>query len=220
MSTVTDWLTTIFTGAYLVATILIYLMNKRSVNAMHDQLDESKKQYEETRRLQVMPFLYASIKECEYDDDEKATNPSGDFITYEDPVLNLPFYDEDNPDVLRVVKYLSLVNCGLGILHHTKISWSWVSYSRDQEKTFCDDIIIAPHDEWGMQIALYFSRKKENEDSSYSIIIKYEDLLGNKYKQVLELRTYITNNDPLEISIDAYSITSPKLIDEGEYSVN
>ena len=214
MSTITDWLTTIFTGAYLVATILIYWMNRRSVKAMHDQLDESKKQYEETRRLQVMPYLHAIIKECEYDDEEKELYPRGDFVTFKDYSITLPFTEEDNPDIIRVDKYLLLVNNGLGILHHAEISWTWEWHTTELAKTFCNDIVIAPHGKWGVIIALYFNRNRDiSECKDYKIFIKFMDLLGNKYKQELRLDMSV-NDDHTEIIISSYSITSPELIIE------
>lgn len=54
---ITDWLMVIITAIYVGATIFIYHANSVSAKATRDQLEESKRQFEETKRLEMMPCL-------------------------------------------------------------------------------------------------------------------------------------------------------------------
>ena len=53
----TDWLMVIITGIYTFETNKIFKANLNSANASKAQLEESKRQYEETKRLQIMPYF-------------------------------------------------------------------------------------------------------------------------------------------------------------------
>ena len=63
MPTVTDWLMVIITFVYVVATIMISKANIESAKATREQLEQSKKQFVENQRLQVMPSLQIEIKD-------------------------------------------------------------------------------------------------------------------------------------------------------------
>ena len=54
-------LTVIVTVVYVIATIFICVANIKSAKASHDQIAESQKQFEETKRLECMPFLQMEI---------------------------------------------------------------------------------------------------------------------------------------------------------------
>lgn len=55
MSSITDWLMVGITGIYVIATIFICVFNARSDKATREQIAESKRQFEETKRLEYMP---------------------------------------------------------------------------------------------------------------------------------------------------------------------
>ena len=55
-------LTFLITAVYVIATILICRANIRAANATREQVEESKRQFEETQRLQIMPFLQIEIR--------------------------------------------------------------------------------------------------------------------------------------------------------------
>ena len=57
MPTITDWLMVGITAVYVVATIFISCANIKSANATRDQLTESKRQYEDKKRLEIMPYI-------------------------------------------------------------------------------------------------------------------------------------------------------------------
>ena len=57
MPTITDWLMVVITAIYVVATIYISRANIKSADATREQLVESKRQYEDKKRLEIMPYL-------------------------------------------------------------------------------------------------------------------------------------------------------------------
>ena len=63
MPNITDWLMVIITGVYVFATIFICIANLNSAKASRDQLEESKRQFRESKRLELMPYLHLSVEE-------------------------------------------------------------------------------------------------------------------------------------------------------------
>ena len=59
---ITDWLMVGITAVYVIATICIWIANNRTARASREQLKESKRQFEENRRLDVMPYLQFEIR--------------------------------------------------------------------------------------------------------------------------------------------------------------
>lgn len=57
MPTITDWLMVVITAIYVVATIYISRANIKSADATREQLVESKRQYEDKKRLEIMPYI-------------------------------------------------------------------------------------------------------------------------------------------------------------------
>ena len=57
MPLVTDWLMVGITAVYVIATVFICIYNGRSAKATREQVSESQRQYEETKRLEMMPYL-------------------------------------------------------------------------------------------------------------------------------------------------------------------
>ena len=57
MPKITDWLMVVITAIYVVATIYISRANIKSADATREQLVESKRQYEDKKRLEIMPYI-------------------------------------------------------------------------------------------------------------------------------------------------------------------
>ena len=53
--TITDWIMVGITAVYVIATIFIFVANIKSANAAKKQLETSKNQFEETKRLECLP---------------------------------------------------------------------------------------------------------------------------------------------------------------------
>ena len=61
MPMVTDWLMVVITAIYVGATIAIWFANNKSARMTEKQLEESRSQFEEAKRLECMPFLQLEI---------------------------------------------------------------------------------------------------------------------------------------------------------------
>ena len=207
MPTTPEWLMVYVTTLYLIATFAIFIANSKSVKAMHDQLDESKRQFRETQRLQAMPYLQVHILDGKTDDKGELKCP----ITY------FEITKSNKDDTIYSDKYISFENVGLGMLHHTKIEWNSLSKKNDGYPE--NDVVIPPHVEWGIN-ARFTAQRSGTEDVfkpisvPCSISIKYEDLLGNEYEQEVKIPVVIDDS-----RIDGWVfnyITSPKYLGEKE----
>ncbi len=67
MPAITDWLMVGITSVYVIATTFICIFNARSDKVTREQIAESKRQFEETKRLEYMPCFevhFDKINKC------------------------------------------------------------------------------------------------------------------------------------------------------------
>ena len=83
MPTITDWLMVGITAVYVVATIFISCANIKSANATRDQLTESKRQYEDKKRLEIMPYIQFEQTKDNANHELNLVLDSGDKLTGE-----------------------------------------------------------------------------------------------------------------------------------------
>ena len=84
--------TFLITVVYVIATVFIYSANKKAANASRAQIAESQKQFEETKRLECMPFLQMEISH---------DNHRFDFE------MELPFCNENSEyNISKIVKLI------------------------------------------------------------------------------------------------------------------
>ena len=83
MPTITDWLMVGITAVYVVATIFISCANIKSANATRDQLTESKRQYEDKKRLEIMPYIQFEQTKDNANHELNLVLDSGDELTGE-----------------------------------------------------------------------------------------------------------------------------------------
>ena len=163
MPTITDWLMVGITAVYVIATIMICLANVASAKATKKQIEESERQYEETKRLNCLPFLHLEFSQSK-------------FNTYE---VLLPLCKE-KPTQTRY-SILALRNVGNGAA--VNITYSW----------YCDSFSISEHDYLpfnaigagnGYIISFNFPMGAGMvSDFSARLEFMYNDLLGNSYEQ-------------------------------------
>ena len=198
----TDWLMIGITAAYVVATVFICIANFKSARATRDQVEESKREYEETRRLQVMPYLQVSFREGLLDEHGDPQTPYS--------ILTISNGEKDNQ--VSMVRYITFTNVGQGLNHHTKISWNEIN--KKEKPRFEKDIVIPPQGKWGTNV-LFSAQRPESDDpmkkivTKESIYIEYMDLLGNTYRQHVEIFFVISYTEMHEMY---YLISAPELI--------
>lgn len=201
---ITEWIMVVITATYVVATIVICVFNYKTAKAANLQIQESKRQFDETRRLQIMPYLQVTITPKK---DGEIWNPL--------PEAWFIISDSDKDNTVRSDYYISFENIGLGMLHHTKILWN--SKSKHNDGYPAKDIVMAINSPWRITGA-FFAERAESDDPfkakriDCSIDVTHEDLIGNLYSQKVEMLFLIHHT---KIDLVHYSITPPMLT-EGE----
>ena len=201
---ITEWIMVVITAIYVVATIVICVFNYKTAKAANLQIQESKRQFDETRRLQIMPYLQVTITPKK---DGEIWNPL--------PEAWFIISDSDKDNTVRSDYYISFENIGLGMLHHTKILWN--SKSKHNDGYPAKDIVMAINSPWRITGA-FFAERAESDDPfkakriDCSIDVTHEDLIGNLYSQKVEMLFLIHHT---KIDLVHYSITPPMLT-EGE----
>ncbi|MCI9469555.1 MAG: hypothetical protein HFG45_09750 [Oscillospiraceae bacterium] len=156
-------LTFLITAVYVIATILICRANIRAANATREQVEESKRQFEETQRLQIMPFLQIEIRNTSSFDLTLDLNVDsfGSVVVY---------------DTCTVLK-----NVGLGTA--TNIIYSWEIW----ENSFSDSgefpiNAVQQGDSYSLLI-LMNGEENCNIPRNAALTLEYMDMLGKSYKQ-------------------------------------
>lgn len=160
----TDWLMVGITGIYVVATIFICIFNAKSAKATHEQVAESKRQFEESKRLETMPFLQLEIP-----------------TENETPLfeVELDLCGEETTDTLY--KIVRLKNLGNGSA--TNINYTW-KYERLSAPLYDYPPVNAIMHGDSYYFQLTFNTDETIETGTTGILIwQYDDLLGNSYEQ-------------------------------------
>lgn len=170
MPLITDWIMVGVTTIYVVATIAICIFNGKSAKATKEQVIESRLQFEETKRLELMPFLQVEIP-------TEMGSPRF--------VIELPCSEEgETENIYSIVK---LKNVGNGSA--TNIIYSWKS---NVTKEIITDYIpinaVMSGDSYIFQLTL--ETDLLCQDGVVGILTwQYDDLLGRSYEQkvILEI---------------------------------
>lgn len=168
MPMVTDWLMVVITAIYVGATIAIWFANNKSARMTEKQLEESRSQFEEAKRLECMPFLQLEIP-----------------TEQERPLFEIEF-DLCSGNVSDTLyKIVKLKNLGNGSA--TNIVYTW-----KRNKT-CDQVCDYPPinaimhgDSYYFQLTFYTDETMESGNTG-TLIWQYDDLLGNTYEQKVTL---------------------------------
>ena len=166
MSTITDWLMVGITVVYVIATIFICWANIKSANASKAQIEESKRQFEETQRLTTMPFLYLEL-----------TKDSG---LYEELVIPI---SKGSLTFNRFSSLLSLKNIGNGTA--TNIIYSWRCNEKEIQETDCFPFNAVSANSSHLLRLFYMECAEDQYIHPLKAILElqYDDLLGHTYEQ-------------------------------------
>lgn len=192
-------MTVIITFFYAITTVAIMIANIKSATASKKQLDESKEQFEETKRLNLLPCFDIHFKKM----------PSSGYL------MTLDVTDNDSGDFTSNTKQFQLKNVGSGIAKNI----SCMYYSDAIEKRECFNLPLLPIGDL-YNINIMFCAKtgglerKENTKAYFNI--QFEDILDNKYNQTLELEYVLSDETPQIFYILQKRISAPKLIKEQE----
>ena len=113
MPTITDWLMVGITLVYVIATIAIWFANHKSARATEKQLIESKRQFDETKRLEHMPYMQVSFGEWITSDER------GSYL----PNMWLDINRTADNHASSSGMSIDVTNIGLGLAVNLKCQW-------------------------------------------------------------------------------------------------
>jgi len=187
--------TFLITVVYVVATIFICFANIKSAQASRAQIAESQKQFEETKRLECMPFLQMEIS-------NERENPNFDF--------DLPLVD-DNKEY-TISKIVKLKNIGNGTA--TTITYSWYSRGlKSMQSDYPPINAIMKGDEYYILISCDTNEEMPMETDAI-LTFGYNDLLGHSYEQKVILHfnpdtlLWCENDTPHYLGIVKYAVVN------------
>ena len=175
----------IITGIYVVATIVISKANITSAKAAQNQVLESRRQFEERKRLEQMPYLDISINE---------------YVTeLNDDGLQLVISSRNCPESTVFDLQMKLKNIGLGTAKDFQYQWTNLdgSYLRDDLSfTAC-----LPGEEKTIPIDFFFEYSENTSpyEATVHITFQYKDLLENQYQQDVSFSFLFVGNSQVEM---------------------
>ena len=201
----TDWLMVIITGIYTFETNKIFKANLNSANASKAQLEESKRQYEETKRLQIMPYFRVDFEKW------IPTRQENQIIPHYALKLSNTLQQEDEISGYCSIK---VTNIGMGMA----IDPICKSNQEDTMETIllaktilkCDD-----YDFWDFLI--YSCKNNINTEIKRSLRFEFDDFYGNHYYQDLCIVFFVDKN---KIRINSYKMQVPIFIGKLEEAEN
>lgn len=198
MPTITDWLMVGITLVYVIATIAIWFANHKSARATEKQLIESKRQFDETKRLEHMPYMQVSFGEW-------ITNGErGSYL----PNMWLNINRTADNHASSSGMSIDVTNIGLGLAVNLKCQW--VSGDIKQEQHLSASFLKQEECCTSTFIISAAVPDKEPQYAETSLIICFDDFLGNHYEQTVDISFQV---HPHHISLVQYNTKSPKYIE-------
>ena len=194
---ITDWLMVVITTIYVVATIVISWANIKSAKATREQLAESKRQYEDKKRLSIMPYIQI---------EQTKDDASCELNLVLDSATNLT----GNYTLLICMK-----NIGNGTAKDISYIYEWDNCLKRHDRGAFPVQALSSTESQTIKIDFAYDKEKI-EDRNACILFRYRDLLENDYTQQIKINFKSNNN--LKLKLDGLSTLSPILIPkEGVY---
>ena len=165
--------TFLITVVYVIATIFICRANIKAANASRDQIAESQRQFNENRRLDVMPYLQF-----------ETTNQPG--VDYKLGII----LSENDYNAGDHILNLRVKNIGKGTAKDIEYIWTNFTNTYSQQPFVIK--ALQSGDQRFLQIS--FARPKVLNENSVAILeLHFKDLLENKYIQKIEFEFEMKN---------------------------
>ena len=189
-------LTVIITLVYVAATILIWIANYKSAQATHDQLEESKRQFEETKKAnqQQLKAMKMQLEESERQYEETQRLSVMPFICFEKISEDTQDFEVSLPVISNYNNYCHFFNTfrmrNVGNGPATNMVYTWTCKERGIQNTECFPFnAITPSAP--LLVTFYYM---EDGSTNFSfpndaeLLLEYNDLLGNSYEQRILFR--------------------------------
>lgn len=198
MPMITDWLMVGITLVYVIATIAIWFANHKSARATEKQLVESKRQFDETKRLEHMPYMQVSFGEW------ITSHERGSYF----PNMMLDINCTADKHASSSGMSIDVTNIGLGLAVNLKCQWVSGEIKQEQHLSAC----LLKQEECCTSTFIISAAvpDKEPQYAETSLVICFDDFLGNHYKQTVDISFQVHSHS---ISLVQYSTKSPKHIE-------
>ena len=198
MPTITDWLMVGITLAYSITTIAIWFANRKSASATENQLIESRRQFVENQRMQMMPSLQIDVDEISNGSDCKAE------LEY------TLFSDERLEHCHSTYFFLTLENAGLGAAKNMAFWWTNAEGEVSTDKLpvavlYQQDIV-----KYIITVGITKKNAQVGKQIEAQLSVIYKDLLDNEYTQSIRLF--------FEVSSDQYAVLKNHVIGKATFS--
>ena len=204
-----DWLMVIITAIYAGVTMLIMFANRGATKAAQEQLAESKRQFSETKRLEMMPYFEIRVSDGCLDEDLDEPSDKHTPLFYASDSLE----NKDAVDWAVVGYTVSFSNIGLGTAKDFSYTYKYLdkeekrddlgftTCSSGEEKNFCFNVFLV---------------QKENSGIPVTLTFYYSDLLENMYSVDLELKFSLKPKweDEWDVRLIEKKISKPMLINK------
>lgn len=200
-----DWLNdnsnalmVLITFVYVVATFEICKANIKSAEASREQLAESKRQFEETRRLQIAPRLL--IRSCS--DVQNVENELQFFL--------LP--DNDAYRCRLASFCVSIENVGMGAATEFSLKCSELSLLGGCKENL--DTVVYPKDGHTFLVTIGATQQGicDRKSVQESIELRYKDILENTYVQKITLDLLI--NEEYYVHLNELHVSKAEIVKE------
>lgn len=197
MPMITDWLMVIITSIYVIATILICVFNGKSARATREQIAESQRQYDDTQRLQMMPYFEIMVH-----DDIR------DFVE----CIRLAISNKGEENSTVIGRRISIKNIGLGVAKN--FTYTWCNLDGWYQRCDLDFSTLAPREERSVFFDFYAEHRADfsEYEAPVSMIFHYCDLLENKYSVNLKLKFRIAHDG--DVNLVDYCVSIPTIVKE------
>ncbi len=198
LPTVTDWIMVAITFVYVIATFFICVANFKAAKATREQTTEMKRQSDEAKRLEHMPYLAVSFEDREANDKRNQIFPD----------LMLDVNRGDDRYLVSSCKTICVTNIGLGLAVNLFYQWR----SGEILKTGClSSSVIEKGNCCRSESILSASLPNmQSQSADATLTICFDDLLGNHYEQGVELSFQI---NPYHLCLVQFNTLSPRFFE-------
>ena len=194
---ITDWLMVIITFVYVVATILICIFNGRSAKATNNQVSESQRQYEETKRLEHRPYF-----------DVVSVEDVSERNLFDSDILL--FLGKQHSDTCTILpEWIMMKNIGAGTA--INLTYSWKSNNSEKQTGVFPFSTFEKNETRtvGIHVNVELLPQFASYNAEASLILHYQDLLENRYEQEIALFFDISTASKTELK--NMKVCAPKL---------
>lgn len=191
----------VITFIYVLATVFIFVANYKSAKATREQLEESKRQFKESQRLSVLPFISAKIGETVY--------AKGTKLPFPDMHVRLVVKDRYQDEKLAWVSFgLTLHNIGTGMACSMQADWCTDNHTVHQPLKMT---VLCSNHSYLLNITIMAEQADDLYSHRGALVLKFSDIAGNKYKQELVFNCSV-HPFSQDVLIDTFQVTEPELV--------